>query len=154
MTPKPTQDWIELLQSLVKNEVEFIIVGAFALAFHGHPRYTGDLDLFFRCDARNADRLLSALTEFGAPVAEITADSLAEPGTTLSFGVPPSKVELLNWLSGLDWQSADSDAVTGEFGGVSVRFLSRKALIQNKTAAGRPQDLADVSHLVADWDPN
>lgn len=136
-------DWIELLESLIAHNVDFLVVGAWAMAFHGQPRYTGDLDLFFRPSVENARALIDALRMFGAPTGHLVVDELAVRGYTVTFGVPPSRVDLLNWLSGLSYEDAASDAVEGTLGSVAVRFLSKRSLIINKVAAGRPKDLAD-----------
>ena len=137
-------DWIELLESLVAHKVDFIVVGAWAMAFHGQPRYTGDLDLFFRPSEQNAAALLEALRAFGAPTGHLLANELATAGFTVTFGVPPSRVDLLNWLSGLTYEDASSDAVDGRLGPVPVRYLSKRSLIVNKSASGRTKDLSDI----------
>lgn len=142
-----SQDWIELLESLNANQVDYIVVGAFAVAHHGFPRFTGDLDLLFAGNLENSIRLHKALSEFGAPVAGLTPESLSEAGTTLTFGMPPHRIDLINWISGLDWADASSDKVLGHIGPVPVRFLSIRALRKNKLATGRPQDLADLARL-------
>jgi hypothetical protein len=143
-------DWIELLESLVAHSVEFLVVGAWAMAYHGQPRYTGDLDLFFRPSQANATALITALRAFGAPTGHLTVDELATPGTTITFGVPPSRVDLLNWLSGLSYDDAASDSEEGELGPVRVQFLSRRAIVLNKAAANRPKDVLDVQILETD----
>jgi hypothetical protein len=140
-------DWIELLESLAAHKVEFLVVGAWAMAHHGQPRYTGDLDLFFRPSPENASALLDALRAFGAPTGHLRQHELATRGFTVTFGVPPTRVDLLNWLSGLTYEDAASDAPEGDLGGVRVRFLSRRALLANKAAAGRPKDLLDARIL-------
>lgn len=145
-------DWIELLESLVAHKVEFLVVGAWAMAYHGQPRYTGDLDLFFRPSEANALALIEALRSFGAPTGHLSVDELARSGTTVTFGVPPSRVDLLNWLSGVGYDDASSDAEAGELGTVQVRFLSRRAFVTNKVAAGRPKDLLDARIIEGDED--
>ncbi|MGV3618715.1 MAG: hypothetical protein ACO1SV_25615 [Fimbriimonas sp.] len=140
-------DWIELLELLVARKVEFLVVGAWAMAYHGQPRYTGDLDIFFRPSYENANALLDALRSFGAPTGHLRLDELAVRGFTVTFGVPPSRIDLLNWLSGVDYDDAASDAEEAELGGVPVRFLSRRVLLKNKTAAARPKDLLDARIL-------
>ena len=146
-------DWIELLESLVAHSVEFLVVGAWTMAYHGQPRYTGDLDLFFRPSAENAAALLEALRAFGAPTGHLRLDELATRGFTVTFGLPPSRIDLLNWLSGLDYDDAASDAPEGELGGVPVRFLSKRAFLKNKTAAARPKDLLDAQILASENEP-
>lgn len=145
-------DWIELLESLAAHRVEFIVVGAWAMAFHGQPRYTGDLDLFFRPSPENAAALLESLRAFGAPTGHLRLDELATRGFTVTFGIPPSRIDLLNWLSGLTYEDAASDAIEGDLGGVRVRFLSKRAFRQNKLAAARPKDLLDAQILADESD--
>ena len=142
-----SQDWIELLESLNANQVDYIVVGAFAVAHHGFPRFTGDLDLLFADNVENSIRLHKALSEFGAPVRGLDAESLSEAGTTLTFGMPPYRIDLINWISGLEWLDASSDMVLGHLGSVPVHFLSIRALRKNKLATGRPQDIADLASL-------
>jgi len=136
----------DLLQLLERFDVEFAIVGAYALAFHGFPRYTGDLGLLVAPDRENMVRLLEALTEFGAPIQDAD-DSWLEPGQTISFGQPPQRVDILNWLSGLRWSDVHPNLIDGELGGVPVRYISKADLITNKRASGRPQDLVDIANL-------
>lgn len=140
-------DWIELLESLVAHNVDFLVVGAWAMAFHGQPRYTGDIDLFFKPSRENAIALIKALDAFGAPTGHLEVAELATRGFTVTFGVPPSRVDLLNWLSGISYEDASSDATRGELGSVSVRYLSKRGLIVNKIAAARPKDLVDIDAL-------
>ena len=143
-------DWTEFLESLVARKVEFLVVGAWAMAYHGQPRYTGDLDLFFRPSPENAAALLEALRDFGAQTGHLRLDELATRGFTVTFGVPPARIDLLNWLSGLTYEDAASDAPPGDLGGVAVRFLSRRAFVKNKLAAARPKDLLDAGILASD----
>jgi hypothetical protein len=117
------------------------------MAYHGQPRYTGDLDLFFRPSPENASALLDTLRDFGAPTRHLRLDELAVRGFTVTFDVPPSRIDLLNWLSGVEYDDAASDAEEGELGGVPIRFLSRRVLLKNKAAAARPKDLFDAQVL-------
>ena len=114
------------------------------MAFHGKPRYTGDLDIFIRPTLENAARLVTALKDFGAPSSAITTDDWIAVGTTVTLGVPPRRIDILNWLSGLDWEAASSDAEQGDLGSVPVRFLSLRTWRINKTAADRGHDIDDL----------
>lgn len=140
-------DWIELLELLNEKRVEYMVVGAHALAFHGMPRYTGDLDIFVSASSENAKLLYDALVEFGAPVSSLSEATLAESDTMITFGIEPRAVDILNWLTGVTWEDAASDAVDGQFGSVPVRFISARAYKKNKAASGRPKDLADLDYL-------
>lgn len=123
------------------------------MAYHGQPRYTGDLDLFFRPSTLNATSLLTALREFGAPTFHLSVKELAASGFTVTFGTPPARVDLLNWLSGITFEDAQSDAVSGLLGSVKVRYLSIRSLRQNKMAAGRLKDVLDIQ-LLKQSEPN
>lgn len=120
------------------------MIGAWAMAHHGRPRYTGDLDVLVSPTTDNAIRLLKALKAFGAPTANLAARDFETMGTTITLGVPPRRIDILNWLSGLTWEDANADAEPGSMGVVNVRFLSLRALRQNKAAAGRERDEEDL----------
>ena len=117
------------------------------MAFHGKPRYTGDLDIYVRPSPENAGKLDAALRRFGAPISMVSLDDWIVVGTTVSLGIPPRRIDILNWLSGLDWESASVDAVSGELGSVSVKYLSLRAWRVKKAAANRQQDQEDLGKL-------
>jgi hypothetical protein len=117
------------------------------MAFHGKPRYTGDLDVFVSPSRDNGTRLLAALGDFGAPVGNVSLDDLMTKGTTISIGTPPRRIDILNWMSGLDWQDASADTVQGNLGPVPVRYLSLRAWKINKAATGREKDQEDLREL-------
>jgi hypothetical protein len=117
------------------------------MAFHGKPLYTGDLDVLVDPSTQNAPRVLAALREFGVPSYNLAETDLLTWGTTLTFGVPPKRIDVQNWLSGLTWEDAASDSVEGDLGGVPVRFLSLRAWRLNKTAADRDHDREDLKKL-------
>ncbi len=141
------QDWREWLESLTESRVEFVVVGAIALAHHGFVRYTGDLDIFVHASPDNAIRVLEALTRFGFGSLKLGAEDFATEGRVVQLGFPPGRIDILTSIDGVGWDEANAGAVSGEYGGVPVRFLSRDDLIRNKSATGRPQDLADVKRL-------
>jgi Nucleotidyl transferase of unknown function (DUF2204) len=144
---KPNRDFVELLQSFDDHDVEFLIVGAHALAAHGHVRATKDLDVFIRATPANAERALRALAAFGAPLHDLTAEDLATEGTIFQIGVAPVRIDILTRIDGVSFDEAFRDRVNTRFGGLPVAVLSRAHLIQNKRASGRLQDLADVERL-------
>ncbi|MGH9467022.1 MAG: nucleotidyltransferase [Terriglobales bacterium] len=143
-------DLIALLSALSARDVRFVIAGAHALAWHGVPRATGDVDVWVEPTPANAARLMRALSEFGAPLAGITADDFTRPGIVFQVGIAPVRLDILTDLTGLVFPEAWARAEPGELGGVSVRFLSRADLIRNKRATGRLRDLADVEQLEGD----
>ncbi len=146
------RDFVELLQSFDDHDVQFLIVGAHALAAHGHVRATRDLDVFLRPTAENAERAIRALAAFGAPLDDLTADDLATEGTIFQIGVAPVRIDILTRIDGVAFDEAYRDRVETTFGGRPVAVLSREHLIRNKRASGRLQDLADLERLESPGD--
>ncbi len=142
-------DFKELLALFNKHRVEYLVVGGYALAFHGAPRFTGDLDLYVRPAAANARRVLAALDAFGFGSLELTEDDFCLPGKVVQLGVPPIRVDLITSLSGTSWKQADAGKARGAYGDVPVPFIGREAFLANKRATGRPKDLADAEALEA-----
>ena len=140
-------DFDEFIGSLTAHGVEFIVVGAYALAFHGAPRFTGDLDILIRPTFDNATRLLAALAAFGFPVTELTPEAVADHRRMLQMGVPPVQIHVMSAISGVDWDEAWSDRLEGALGSHTVHFLGRETFLRNKRAAGRLKDLADIDAL-------
>ena len=143
------QDFVDLLAALQDHGVEFVVVGAWALAVHGYPRATGDLDVLVRPEPGNAQRLLAALSVFGAPVKahRLTVADFARPGTVYQLGLPPRRIDLLTSISGVDFDEAWASHVVRQIGSRPIPFLGRNELIRNKRASGRAKDLADVERL-------
>ncbi len=144
------QDFKELLASFNANGVEYLIVGGYALAHHGAPRFTGDLDLFLNATPDNAMRILAALTEFGFGDLGLTSNDFTHPDRVVQLGVPPVRVDLLTSLSGITWDEADAGAEAGVYGDQDVRIIGRTEFIANKRATGRTRDLADLEALGED----
>ena len=142
-------DFDDLLKALIEAEVRFLIVGAHALAVHGVPRATGDLDIWVDASDDNAQRVLSALGIFGAPVESlgITAHDLTKPDNVIQLGLPPRRIDFLTGLSGLTFAEAWVRRVTHGLGDSAVPFLDRESLVRNKRATGRLRDLADLEAL-------
>jgi len=141
------QDFNEFVQLLLANEVRFLIIGGYALAAHGVPRYTGDLDAWLWINGDNADRVLMALESFGFGSLNITREDLLTPDTVIQLGYPPHRIDLLTGIDGVDFDSAWSRHVEFVINGQLVPFIGRDDLIINKKAVARPQDLADVAKL-------
>jgi hypothetical protein len=135
------------LQAFVDHEVRFLVVGAYALAIHGHPRATGDLDLWIEPSAENAPRAYAALAAFGAPLHELTREDLATPSTVFQIGLPPLRIDVLTRLTGLDFGPAFGRRIEADFEGVRVPVLGREDFLTNKRALGRTRDLADAERL-------
>jgi predicted nucleotidyltransferase len=142
-------DFRDLLVELADAGVEFVIVGAFALAFHGAPRASGDIDLFVRPTRENAGRLLEALARFGAPLASagVSQDDFVRPGMVYQIGLPPRRIDLLTEISGVAFEEAWASREAAEVDGRPVHLIGRDAFLKNKQASGRPKDLADVARL-------
>jgi hypothetical protein len=143
------EDFRDLLVLLADAAVEFVVVGAYALALHGAPRASGDIDLFVRPSLDNAERVVQALARFGAPLqaAGVTAADLAQPGAVYQIGLPPRRIDLLTEISGVSFDEAWVSRIEAEVEGRIVPFIGRQALLKNKLASGRAQDLADVARL-------
>ena len=140
-------DFIDLLRAFIAADVRFLIVGAYALALHGRPRGTGDLDVWVDATPENAARVMHALRAFGAPMADLTEADFARPGITYQIGVDPGRIDILTELTGLMFADAWPDRVRGPFGDIDVDFIGREAFIRNKRATGRTKDLADIEGL-------
>lgn len=140
-------DFRDLLALLNEHQVKYLIVGGYALAFHGAPRYTGDIDIFVRPHPENAQRVIQALAQFGFCLSSLTADDFQSPNKVVQLGVPPVRIDLMTSLSGVTWDDAYASRETGDFGDVSVAYLGRQEYLRNKRAAGRRKDLADIEAL-------
>ena len=142
-------DFRDLIVELCDARVEFLVVGAYALAYHGHPRATGDIDILVRPSADNARRTMAALTTFGAPLAAlgITQRDFETQDTVCQLGQAPRRIDILTSITGITFEEAWATRVAVAWRNRQVQFLSRQALIVNKRASGRPKDLADAERL-------
>lgn len=144
---KVQPDFKELLGLFNEHNVEYLIVGGYALAFHGAPRYTGDLDIFVKPDIENAHRILVALAEFGFDSIGLTTEDFTHPDSVVQLGVPPVRVDLISSLTGVSWLEAFSGKVSGTYGDIQAPFIGRTQFIANKRAIGRKRDMADIEAL-------
>jgi hypothetical protein len=140
-------DYAEILSALFAENAEFLVVGAFALAAHGAPRTTGDIDLWVNPDPANARRVWQALLKFGAPLSGFSPDDFSKPDVVFQMGVPPVRIDLLTSIDGVEWNEAWAGRLVKEVEGVRVPVLSSEHMIRNKRATGRPQDLVDADIL-------
>lgn len=142
------QDFLDLLRALSAHDVRFLIVGAYALAIHGRPRATGDLDVWVDATPDNAPRVMAALSDFGAPLRDVSASDFSAPGIVLQMGLPPYRIDVLTELSGLTFAEAWPTRMRGAFGpDLEVDYIGRDAFIRNKRATGRAKDLGDIEGL-------
>ena len=141
------RDFAEMLDALLAAGADFLIVGAHALAAHGRPRATGDLDLWVRPTSANAERVWNALMNFGAPMDQLRIEDLSSPEVVFQIGLPPSRIDILTSLTGLSFDDAWSHRQVIDVEGRLLPFLSKDDLIRNKSALGRPRDLADIDDL-------
>jgi hypothetical protein len=141
------RDFAEMLSALSEAGAEFLIVGAHALAAHGAPRATGDLDIWIRPTPANARRVMQALAAFGAPLHDLTLDDLTKSDTVFQVGVPPSRIDILSGVSGVQFDDAWPRRVALDVEGAAVSVIGREDFIRNKRATGRPRDLADIAAL-------
>ncbi len=143
------RDFRDLLAEFNAHGVEYLVVGAHALAAHGHIRATKDLDLWIRPESTNAERVISSLKAFGAPLQDLTREDLVQPGLVFQIGVPPVRIDLVTSIDGIAFSEAWPARVQTAFADQPVAVLSREHLIRNKRASGRTQDLADAEWLEA-----
>lgn len=140
------REFIELLNS---HDVEYVVVGGHAVAFHGHPRFTGDIDFFVRMTSLNVQRLLAVLDEFGFGSLGITEHDLLKPKRVIQLGHPPNRIDILTSISGVEFDAAWESRVGSVMDDQAVSILGWNELLKNKKAAGRPKDLADLKKLLA-----
>jgi hypothetical protein len=141
------QDFLDLLRAFSDRNVRFLIVGAYALGVHGRPRATGDLDVWVDPTAENAAKIMSALEQFGAPIAQVSAADFSRPGIVFQMGLPPLRIDVLTELTGLTFSEAWSTRTQAAFGPVTADVIGREAFIKNKRATGRARDLGDIEAL-------
>jgi Nucleotidyl transferase of unknown function (DUF2204) len=141
------RDFSEFIASCAAHDVRFLIVGGYAVAAHGHPRFTKDLDVWVWVDEQNANRLVSALEDFGFGSLGLTAADFIEEGIVVQLGYPPQRIDILTQVDGVQFGSCWDRHIEIEIGGQRVPFISADDLLANKKASGRPQDLADVAAI-------
>jgi len=141
------KDLREFVALLDANRVDYVVVGAFAVAYHGYPRYTGDLDILIRPSLENGARVVAVLTQFGFGSIGIEAKDLAIENNIVQLGFPPNRIDLITSISGVTFVEAWETSVQDDLAGVPARIIGKAALLRNKEAAGRPKDLGDADEL-------
>ena len=145
-TPLPP-DFKEFLALLNSEKIDYLVVGGYAVSFHGYPRPTGDLDVWVDVQPSSVARLIDVLAKFGFAGAGATPEIFLVPGRVIRMGVPPVCIEILNSISGLEFSASYARRVEAVLDGLPVRLIAREDLLANKRAAGRAKDLNDLKHL-------
>lgn len=140
-------DFKEFITLLNRHDVRYLIVGGYAVAFHGHPRYTKDIDIWIERTKANANRLIAALDDFGFGSLGLKSEDFLQPGYTIQLGYPPNRIDLLTSLAALDFSACYAEKIHDELEGMPMYFIDVEHLKASKRASGRPQDLADVDNL-------
>lgn len=136
--------FIELLNA---RDVRYVVVGGYAVAHYGHPRYTGDIDVFVEASNTNGDRIQRVLGEFGFAGTELTAADFVQEDIVIQLGLPPNRIDLITSIDAVDFAEAWESRIEATLDGVSVFFISKALLLKNKAATGRAQDIADLEAL-------
>ncbi len=142
-------DFKDLISLLNRSKVRYLVVGGYAVMFHDAPRFTRDLDVFVADDEENIRLLGQAMSEFGFPLPEEALLALSQPNRMISVGRAPSRIDILNHLTGLEFESVWPERSVGRFEDIEINFIGLKGLIAAKRATSRPQDLIDLARLEA-----
>jgi hypothetical protein len=140
-------DFRDILSAFCEEKVEFMLVGAYAVAAHGLPRATGDIDLWIKCSEENANRVWSAISKFGAPLENLAKNDLTKAGTVVQLGVSPRRIDILTEITGVDYNDAEAQRILIDIEDMQIPVIGLIHLLKNKSAVGRPQDKADVARL-------
>ena len=141
------KDFRDLLDLFNAQKVEYLIVGGYALAFHGVPRYTGDIDLWVKTSPSNADSIIKALDEFGFGSLAVSIEDLNQEDQVIQLGYPPIRIDIMTSIDGVNFDDAYKSSIKTHYGDISVQMINREDLITNKRATGRYKDLADIEAL-------
>jgi predicted nucleotidyltransferase len=141
------QDFKEFIQSLNDNGVRYLVIGGYAVAFHGHPRYTKDIDIWVAMDAENAANIIKALEQFGFASLGLQPSDFTSPDQIIQLGYPPNRIDMITTAPGVDFDICYASRVQTEIEGLQVNFIDLENLKRNKKAVGRHQDLADIENL-------
>ena len=141
------QDFKEFLKLLNSKGIEYLIIGGYAVGFHGFPRATGDMDVWIAANEKNAMKMVGALKQFGFDLPDLNKEIFLTEKKIIRMGIPPMRLEILTFIDGVRFEECYKNRVIAYFADFTVNFISKKDLLQNKLASGRPQDLADVNKL-------
>jgi len=143
------KDFREFVESLNEAGVRYLVVGAYAVAFHGLPRYTKDMDFLVDPTPENGSKVLNALRRFGFADLKLSLEDVCRPDKVVQLGVPPVRIDILTTIDGITFDDAFRRCVRARIAGLELHFIGKQDLIHNKRTTGRPQDLADVARLEA-----
>jgi predicted nucleotidyltransferase len=141
------QDFEDFVKLLNKHQVDYLVVGGYALAFHGKPRHTGDLDIWINSSESNAEKLVNVIHEFGLASLGLTKFDFMQEGYVTQIGYPPLRIDILNTIDGVKFENAYPNKLLVDVNGIEVRYIGLKEFIENKTASGRSQDIADLIEI-------
>ena len=141
------QDFVEFLQLLIANKVEYLVVGGYAVGIHGHPRFTGDLDIWLKISDENAVKILKSVNEFGFASLGFSTEDFTTEGNIVQMGYPPMRIDILTDIDGVKFEECYAQRKTVEIDGLTIDFIGYWDLIKNKKATGRKKDEADVEDL-------
>ena len=142
------KDYKEMLQLLLEEQVDFILVGAYALSAHGYPRATGDIDIWVKADEANSKKIYQALSRFGAPLDQINENGFAGEGIIFQIGVAPRRIDIITQIDGVTYDEADEDKIVVEVEELKLPIISLSKLIKNKMSTGREKDKLDAKFLI------
>ncbi|MGV8056914.1 MAG: hypothetical protein AB2L12_02610 [Smithellaceae bacterium] len=142
------KDYKEMLQLLLEEQVDFILVGAYALGAHGYPRATGDIDIWVKAEKNNSSKVYKALKRFGAPLGQINVNDFSTEGVIFQIGVAPRRIDIITQITGVTYNAADEDKIIVEIEGLKLPVISLDKLIKNKNATGREKDKLDAQFLI------
>ena len=141
------KDFKEFLQLLNSKKVEYLVIGGYAVGYHGYPRATGDMDIWISINEKNALKMVNALKEFGFDIPELKKEMFLQKEKIIRMGVPPMRLEIITTIDGVDFEKCFNNRVIADFKSFKVNFISKGDLLTNKRASGRPKDLVDYSKL-------
>ena len=141
------EDYKEMLQILLNNEVKFLVVGEYAMGAHGYPRATGDIDIWVEASLQNSKKIYKSLSEFGSPLSEVTQETFTEKGIIFQIGVAPRRIDIITYIDGVDFPSAYQEKEEIDIEKLKIPFISKENLIKNKEATGREKDKLDANSL-------
>jgi predicted nucleotidyltransferase len=142
-----SQDFKEFIELLIKNKAEYLIVGGYAVSIHGHPRYTGDLDIWLNTVPQNAELILKTVNEFGFSSFKLTLEDFTKPGNVIQLGHPPLRIDLLTEIDGVTFKECFNNRKEVTIDGLQVNFIGYDDLLKNKKESGRHRDIDDIDNL-------